>query len=1251
MNKNILKVILMVVLIMLGSMVLFSNSYMKAESISRDSKKIKLISNDSLRGNIEYHETKDTFFWKLTVTKYESIVDTQLSVDISYQGEDMESPKMILYSGGLSKLEGTTFEEVSQSKENQVYIFEFSTTKVNNKAVGKLIINFNLNEFDDKGVSTTILDRLTSGHFETIPESSQKDLLESDLPKENIDGTEQDTEVVSGDVEQSTEVIPIITQEADDKAIYPTIRGKSFLEEIAPIFLNTSLLDPFAYLQDILGKYPTHNSGILQGNEVRNYNYSIVDSSPLISGRNRPTVVKPPVMTGKTLDFTTGYHEYSGAYLKKWVEPVKDQAGTISDPTLFNVFLEVIGDSNQQTTPIDIILVLDKSGSMTEQIGSQTKDTQLRTAVKNFSNSLLTVGLDVKIGLVNYGSASSDDDGGLPVSQTEFLTNSATTINNSSVLNRTPLGYTPTDLGLSNGLTALYGTGSRANASKIMVFLSDGAPTKYYKPVEVRSRLVGPPKGPYTSWSNYLATNNGTTPGSSAGPLYNYDGSLIVSNEKFPNKFGPIVFGDPNLPLLSANGLTEYEYRWAGYQWLGNGMSDSAREGMTYTLGYANWLFAQDPKYANVSLYSIGLGIGGTEEIATIGRNTLKNLAKNPNNYYSADTQGQLVTIFSSIASNITKTIQSAHVFDPLGDAVNLIGEPKVESFSVSSLGKTTWAGITGNDPKQFVTLTKSAGNRGLEWKSVTLGKNEGLRFSYQVQLAEPYQSGLFQQANGETYLENGTTVNGTPYDSTNRLHFAIPSVRYKSTTSITVQKIWSDSTNYWGLRTPVTLQLQRMVPGGAYQNVSGATYTIQPSATGTQLQNTFTGLDKFDSTGQRYTYQVIENAGPTGYATPTYSNQNLTVTNALITTNLTFKKLDNDGLTALPNIVFELRAANGRKIQATSNSSGVVTFTGIPIGTHSIAEVTDLNGYQALPSFKATVSKVSDTLLSTTYNMAGVPAEMYTLSGQNLTVINKYEKGKFSFKKVGNDGVTPLSQVTFDLIQGGSVVQEVTSTTNGTVLFNNIYPGDYTLKEVSSANGYSLISDIPLVVTKNKNASGEFIVQGLPEGNIVQNKLKNFSLSLNKVAVDNIQKEIVGAEFSLYYLGNFVEKQVSDVNGKVDFNQNLIPGRNYTVKETAVPEGYLPITGVFTIQVKTSGQVIVDYAGTVLTNSQMSVGLTSGSGNNTIQYTVTNDPKRPLPRTGGMGIYVPITTGAIAMLVAYSIYIYRKCRKGGVRQ
>lgn len=1250
MSKRIFKLILIVGLIMLGSMALFSNTSMKAGPKPNDINKIELIKNDNFIGEINYYETKDTFFWTLTVTKYKSTVDTLFSVDVSYQGEELGVLQMTQYPEALSKISDTKFEEKTQSKEEQIYIFEFITPKIKNKSVGQVDINFDFAIFDDSGLSKRTLDSSTNGHFEITPKSSQEEVVESSLGQEGVDISGQTIDGIAVDSEQyiNKDVTSVILEHPEDRAIYPTIQGQSILEDISPFFLNASLLDPFTYVQDPLGKYPVHNSGILQGNDVRNYNYGMIDTSPLITGRNRPPVVKPPVMTGKVLDFITGYHEYSGAYSKKWAEPVKDQAGTITDPTLFNVFLEVIGDSNQQTNPIDIILVLDKSGSMSEQIGSETKDTQLRTAVKNFSNSLLGVGLDVKIGLVNYGSASSEDDGGTPTSQTEFLTSSATTINNSSVLNRSPLGSTPTDLGLSNGLSALYGTGARANASKIMVFLSDGAPTKYYKPIEVRSRLVGPPKGPYTSWNNFFATNNGTIPGSNVGPLYNYDGSLIASNEKFPNKFGPIISGDPTLPLISANGLTEYAYRWGGYQWLGNGMPDSAREGMTYTLGYANWLFAQDPKYANISLYSIGLGIGGTEELATIGRNTLKNLAKNQNHYYSADTQGQLVSIFSSIASSIAKTVQSAHIVDPLGDAVSLIGEPKVESFSVSSGGKINWAGPTTSDPKQFVTLTKTAGNRGLEWKSITLGKNEGLRFSYQVQLTEPYQTGLFQSVNGATYLENGNE-SGSVYDTTNRLHFAVPSVRYKSLTNISIKKIWSDSDNTWGLRMPVTLQLQRMIANGTYQDVVGKSLTIQPGTPSSGLETTFIGVDKFDSTGQRYTYQVIETNTPLGYKAATYSDQNLTVTNALITTNITFKKLDQDGQKVLPNVIFELTAGNGKKLQATSNVNGVVTFPNVPIGTYTIKEVVTPLGYQAVPPFTVSVSKLSDSELSSSFNMTGIPIEMYKFNGTELNIINRYEKGKFSFKKVGNDGIKPLSQVKFSLIQNNQVIQDSISTVDGVVTFENIYPGGYKLKEISTQNGYSLIGDLDLVVTKNKNILGELIVQGIPINNTIQNNLKNYNLSLNKVAADNLKKGIQEAEFSLYYLGNFVEKQVSDVNGKVHFNQNLIPGRNYTVKETAVPKGYLPITGMFTIQVKTSGQVIVDYAGTVLTNSQMNVGLTSGTGNNTIQYTVTNDPKRPLPRTGGMGIYVPITVGAIAMLVA--TFVYRKGKKGGVGQ
>ncbi|MGX7149383.1 SpaA isopeptide-forming pilin-related protein [Enterococcus ureasiticus] len=1245
MIKKFNYVIFICLVAFISLMPLFLSVTSQADSKNDSFEEVELINSEDLFSRVEYVESGATISWKLFVTKEANLSNRSLSIGIYTEGTALEAPIMLATPEAIFVNKKNRFEEIEKSKEKASYVFEFTTEKNERRADGKLTIELKLSSFNENGDEKVVIDGETAGHFVITPKPLENVGNETSNDQEKatiISGEESESESKTYNkiTEQSLR-LPEITLPIDEN-VFPALKGQSILAEIEPYFTNVSLEDPFAYLTDTLGKYQGHNNGINQGTEVRNYNYSQLDTTALITGRDRPTIVKHPTMTGKTLDFTTGYHGYSGAYLKKWAEPARDQNNVITDPTLFNIYLEVIGDVNTVTVPIDIILVLDKSGSMDESIGSETKDTQLRTSVRNFSNSLLTAGLDIKIGLVNYGSTSGDGDGGTPYSQTEALTATATTINNSTVLTRNPVGYTPTSLGLTNGLTALYGTGSRAAAKKIMVFLSDGAPTKFYKPVEVRSRLVGPPVGAYTAWGEYLATNNGTTPGVSAGPLYNYDGTTIAANEKFPNRF----VSTTGLPALSADGKTQYDYRWGGYQWLGTGYSGdgNGKLGMIYTLGHANWLFNQDPKYANISLYSIGLGIGGTDEISVMGRNTLKNLAKNVNNYYSADTQGQLVTIFSNIAANIVKTVQTAHVVDPLGNAVSLVGEPKIDSFSVTATGNTAWAGTTATNPKQFVTLTKSAGNRGLEWQGIMLGKNEGLRFSYQVQLNEPYQSGLFQQANAATYLENGTTSTGPPYDTTNRLHFAIPSVRYKGLTSIKVKKIWSDADNTWSLRTPVTLQLQRAAGTGTYQNVDGKNLTIQPTATGNQLETTFSGLEKFDATGQRYTYQVIENAVPNGYSPPVYSDQNLTATNTLLTTSVSFKKVGHDGQTPLPNITFELTAPNGKKVQAISDVAGTVTFTGIPIGTHSITEVTTPSGYQPIPAFKVVVTKTTDTALGKTYDMTGINAEMFKLTGQDLTLVNRYQKGKFTFKKVGNDGIKPLSQVKFSLLQNSQLVKEATSATDGTVLFDDIYPGSYTLREISTVNGYSLIGDLNLVVTKDKTGANEFIVQGLPTGAIVTNRLKNFKLSLNKVAVDNAQKAIKGAEFTLYQNGMVLEKQLSAADGKVNFSQTLEPAKNYTVKETAVPKGYLPITGTFTIQVKADGNIVIDYNGTVLTaqNGQLAVSLTGGTENNTIQYTVTNDPKRPLPRTGGSGIYAVVTSGIAAMSLGIFIYQVR---------
>ncbi len=76
--------------------------------------------------------------------------------------------------------------------------------------------------------------------------------------------------------------------------------------------------------------------------------------------------------------------DYNGAYIKKWVEPVP-LSSTAADlhpedaTTLYNVYLDVIGDEKQEISPIDIVFVLDKSASMSEgTAGTEVKLKMLR---------------------------------------------------------------------------------------------------------------------------------------------------------------------------------------------------------------------------------------------------------------------------------------------------------------------------------------------------------------------------------------------------------------------------------------------------------------------------------------------------------------------------------------------------------------------------------------------------------------------------------------------------------------------------------------------------------------------------------------------------------------------------------------------------------------------------------------------------------------------------------------------------------
>ncbi|WP_407854967.1 hypothetical protein [Enterococcus hailinensis] len=147
--------------------------------------------------------------------------------------------------------------------------------------------------------------------------------------------------------------------------------------------------DPFKYFDatNPTGIYPKHNTdqyllpSLSTSEYIKNYNYGSAskgDAEDNIALFN---------ISGSSLNFTNGYHEYGNAEsgrlnTKKTVSPT-------ADPNSFQVQLDTIGDAIRPIPKVDIVLVLDKSSSMVDNSNDgKTRWKQLQEAVTEFSNDM-----------------------------------------------------------------------------------------------------------------------------------------------------------------------------------------------------------------------------------------------------------------------------------------------------------------------------------------------------------------------------------------------------------------------------------------------------------------------------------------------------------------------------------------------------------------------------------------------------------------------------------------------------------------------------------------------------------------------------------------------------------------------------------------------------------------------------------------------------------------------------------------------
>ncbi len=276
-------------------------------------------------------------------------------------------------------------------------------------------------------------------------------------------------------------------------------------------------------------------------------------------------------------------------------------------------------------------------------------------------------------------------------------------------------------------------------------------------------------------------------------------------------------------------------------------------------------------------------------------------------------------------------------------------------------------------------------------------------------------------------------------------------------------------------------------LPGAIFQltnNTSGSTIQATSDSSGNAL---------FDDlpTGA-YTLREIQ--APSGYTPITRAVQTLvledgsvilegrvvTIDQPFILTNMpqnstrtfSFVKTDQFGNT-LSGAVFGLELNNNPIATATSNTNGVVTFSGINSGSFSLREISAPSGYN--PS-SVIVPVVVDT--SGNVTVAGQPSANFN---GGVFVDNPIDFNRsLSFLKLTSSG-NPLSNVVFRLVSiiTGATVAQATSNINGTVTFNNIPSGNYLLQETTPPNFEPMAQTLVQV-----NVNGSVLIGGIPSSN-----------------------------------------------------------------------------------------------------------------------------------------------------------------------
>lgn len=711
---------------------------------------------------------------------------------------------------------------------------------------------------------------------------------------------------------------------------------------------------------------------------------------------------------------------------------IRKYAKETSTPGLYDVYLNVKGNEVKNIKPIDIVLVVDMSGSMNSSVnGGNDRVGATRQGIKNFLKTINDAGIGkyVNVGVVGFSSPGYISSSGTLSENIDSSDNQAHITRINDLLANDFKGGTFTQLGIRTGQNMLAGDSN--NHKKMMIMLTDGVPTFSYK---------------VTGTTTINGTDYGTTFGTNrdepafTSQLWQIYGRTRVASAytvsgKTIKDTWPATLGES---LIAKNQGTELHA--LGIQ-------------LSKDVGYT---------HNNSDTYLTDSQV----------RDRMKLLAS-PGLYQDANSAPDVTTYLNNQAKDVLSqfnTVNQGTISDPLGSQF-IYGD---DTPTVKSVGTS----VVQNLP----TVTKSNGS--ISVSNMNLGKDQEVQIHYQVHLnteSDDFQPDYWYQMNGKTTF--------TPTKDSNAVEFGVPSAKAPGT-AIKVTKQWQelvdsskrpDSINFNVTRT-VNNQSTNWQASGILSKSDDWTKTFKQLS----KNNQSVWLPAYDNNGNTFNYQVSSEATDSYISSITNKTNESTITNTQY--GLIIDKYASNSTNTLTGAEFIVKSADGKQSYTLKDNQ----LQQLSPGDYTIQEIKSPTGYQ-LDSTVYPITLSQDGKWSSSGQGINVKSPITDGSGYKDGFSIATDKSNNTEKNnvvrfVKNDAlkkfdltVNKADKTTGNALKGAkftltdsagktSSYKETDPTAMFT--FENLSSGTYTLKETKAPDGYITSQDVTIVISDDGNVN-----------------------------------------------------------------------------------------------------------------------------------------------------------------------------------